>query len=181
MGRPGIAATAISAVDAALWDLKARLLEIPLCTLLGATRDAVPIYGSGGFTSYSPARLEEQLGGWAAAGITRVKMKVGRELVAAFQARADLDRRPHALGREHVPVGVCMPPKFHVLRHHASRRSHWQNRNGVLKTLTERGCGHSWANLRSASSTRRGFGISGALTRPTGYVTFRTRYCGHLD
>ncbi|MEK6252640.1 MAG: enolase C-terminal domain-like protein [Actinomycetota bacterium] len=79
IGRPGIAATAISAIDTALWDLKARLLELPLCTLLGAARDAVPIYGSGGFTSYSIARLEEQLGGWAAEGIPRVKMKVGRE------------------------------------------------------------------------------------------------------
>jgi len=55
---------AISAVDNALWDLKARLLDIPLVTLLGSVREAVPIYGSGGFTSYSQERLEEQLGGW---------------------------------------------------------------------------------------------------------------------
>jgi L-alanine-DL-glutamate epimerase-like enolase superfamily enzyme len=79
IGRSGVAATAISAIDAALWDLKARLLEVPLCTLLGAARDAVAVYGSGGFTSYSPARLEEQLGGWVAEGIARVKMKVGRD------------------------------------------------------------------------------------------------------
>jgi L-alanine-DL-glutamate epimerase-like enolase superfamily enzyme len=39
----------------------------------------VPIYGSGGFCSYSDARLREQLGGWAADGLPRVKMKVGRE------------------------------------------------------------------------------------------------------
>ncbi len=78
-GRPGVAAMAISAVDTALWDLKARLLELPLATLLDASRPAVPIYGSGGFTSYSDARLCDQLGGWAAQGIPRVKMKVGRE------------------------------------------------------------------------------------------------------
>ena len=53
LGRPGIASMAISAVDAALWDLKARLLELPLVTLLGAVREAAPVYGSGGFTSYS--------------------------------------------------------------------------------------------------------------------------------
>ena len=45
------------AVDTALWDLKARLLELPLATLLDAAHEAVPIYGSGGFTSYSDAQL----------------------------------------------------------------------------------------------------------------------------
>ena len=78
-GRPGIASMAISAVDVALWDLKARLLELPLATLLGRYREAVPVYGSGGFTSYSLDRLEEQLSGWVARGIPRVKMKVGRD------------------------------------------------------------------------------------------------------
>jgi L-alanine-DL-glutamate epimerase-like enolase superfamily enzyme len=77
-GRPGVASMAISAVDAALWDCKARLLGLPLAGLLGALRDEVPIYGSGGFTSYSVAELCAQLGGWADAGISRVKMKVGR-------------------------------------------------------------------------------------------------------
>ncbi len=77
LGRPGIAAMAISAVDASLWDLKARLLQLPLVTLLGAVRDSVPVYGSGGFTSYSLAQLQAQLSGWAAQGIGRVKMKIG--------------------------------------------------------------------------------------------------------
>jgi L-alanine-DL-glutamate epimerase-like enolase superfamily enzyme len=78
-GRPGIGFCALSAVDQALWDLKARLLDVPLVELLGAAHDAVPVYGSGGFCSYSLERLREQLGGWAAAGIPRVKMKVGRD------------------------------------------------------------------------------------------------------
>jgi L-alanine-DL-glutamate epimerase-like enolase superfamily enzyme len=78
LGRPGIASMAIAAVDTALWDLKARLLEVPLVTLLGAARSAVPIYGSGGFTSYSVADLQRQLAGWVEAGIGAVKMKVGR-------------------------------------------------------------------------------------------------------
>ena len=77
LGRPGIVSMAISAVDSALWDLKARLLDLPLVTLLGAVREAVPIYGSGGFTSYSLEQLQEQLSGWVNEGITRVKMKVG--------------------------------------------------------------------------------------------------------
>jgi L-alanine-DL-glutamate epimerase-like enolase superfamily enzyme len=86
LGRRGIAAMAISAVDNALWDLKAKLLEVPLMALLGQVRDAAPVYGSGGFTSYSVDELQAQLGGWAAQGIPRVKMKVGRD------ARADRDR-----------------------------------------------------------------------------------------
>jgi L-alanine-DL-glutamate epimerase-like enolase superfamily enzyme len=82
LGRPGIASMAISAVDIALWDLKARLLNVPLLTLLGAVRNSAPIYGSGGFTSYSDKQLRDQLAGWVEQGITRVKMKIGRDATA---------------------------------------------------------------------------------------------------
>jgi L-alanine-DL-glutamate epimerase-like enolase superfamily enzyme len=78
-GRPGIGFCALSAVDQALWDLKARLLGLPLVDLLGRARDEAPVYGSGGFTSYSLERIREQLGGWIEQGIPRVKMKVSRE------------------------------------------------------------------------------------------------------
>jgi L-alanine-DL-glutamate epimerase-like enolase superfamily enzyme len=79
LGETGIAAMAVAAVDVALWDLKAKLLNLPLADLLGRVRDRVPIYGSGGFTSYSDAELREQLAGWVAGGIPRVKMKIGRD------------------------------------------------------------------------------------------------------
>ncbi|MGB0086465.1 MAG: enolase C-terminal domain-like protein [Rhodomicrobiaceae bacterium] len=80
LGWPGIAACAISAVDAALWDLKAKLLNVSLVALLGAERSSVPIYGSGGFTDYDDARLREQLCRWVGPdGCRAVKMKVGRE------------------------------------------------------------------------------------------------------
>jgi L-alanine-DL-glutamate epimerase-like enolase superfamily enzyme len=79
LGRPGICSMAISAVDCALWDLKAKLLELPLVTLLGKVRAGAPIYGSGGFTSYSDQQLALQLGEWVGAGIPRVKMKIGRD------------------------------------------------------------------------------------------------------
>lgn len=69
---------AISAVDNALWDLKAKLLGVPLVRLLGRVRESVPAYGSGGFTSCDAARLRSQLGGWAREGFAMVKMKVGR-------------------------------------------------------------------------------------------------------
>jgi len=79
LGRPGICSMAISAVDCALWDLKARLLEIPLVALLGQVRTGATIYGSGGFTSYSDAQLTKQLSGWAQQGIDAVKIKIGRD------------------------------------------------------------------------------------------------------
>jgi L-alanine-DL-glutamate epimerase-like enolase superfamily enzyme len=78
-GRPGICSMAIAAVDAALWDLKARLLGMPLAKLLGMAREDVPVYGSGGFTSYDDAQLQAQLGDWVREGIGMVKMKIGRE------------------------------------------------------------------------------------------------------
>jgi len=84
LGRPGISSMAIAAVDTALWDLKARLLDVPLVHLLGAARDAIPVYGSGGFTSYTVERLQQQLGGWTQSGIRMVKMKIGREPSADF-------------------------------------------------------------------------------------------------
>lgn len=79
LGRPGVASMAIAAVDVALWDLKARLLELPLITLLGGGRKSAPVYGSGGFTSYSIEQLQRQLAGWIDAGIPRVKMKIGSQ------------------------------------------------------------------------------------------------------
>jgi L-alanine-DL-glutamate epimerase-like enolase superfamily enzyme len=78
-GRPGIGFMALSAVDQALWDLKARLLDVPLVDLLGRARDEAPVYGSGGFTSYTLGRIREQLAGWVEQGIPRVKMKVSRD------------------------------------------------------------------------------------------------------
>ncbi len=77
-GRPGIASCAISALDIALWDLKARLLELPLARLLGSVREQVPVYGSGGFTTYHDTHLAAQLNGWVhGQHIPRVKIKIG--------------------------------------------------------------------------------------------------------
>jgi L-alanine-DL-glutamate epimerase-like enolase superfamily enzyme len=95
LGRPGIASMAISAVDNALWDLHARLLDVPLVRLLGQRRAGAPIYGSGGFTSYSIERLQSQLGNWVSNGIPRVKMKIGRN---ACQDRERVRMARNAIG-----------------------------------------------------------------------------------
>jgi L-alanine-DL-glutamate epimerase-like enolase superfamily enzyme len=86
LGRPGIASMAISAVDNAMWDLKAKLLGLSLLDLLGAARERATIYGSGGFTCYSMAKLQAQLLGWVEEGIKMVKMKIGSD------PDADVDR-----------------------------------------------------------------------------------------
>jgi L-alanine-DL-glutamate epimerase-like enolase superfamily enzyme len=120
LGRPGICSMAVAAVDVALWDLKARLLEQPLGRLLGAVRESVPIYGSGGFTSYSDERLEEQLGGWVQQGIPRVKMKVGaeprRDALRVRRAReaigADAELFVDANGAYSVPQAIALAQDF---------------------------------------------------------------------
>lgn len=90
-GRAGVVGYAISAVDTALWDLKARLLDLPLHRLLGAVRRDVPVYGSGGFTTYDDSRLERQLSGWVEGqGIPRVKIKIGESWGSAVPR--DLER-----------------------------------------------------------------------------------------
>jgi L-alanine-DL-glutamate epimerase-like enolase superfamily enzyme len=97
VGRPGIGAMALSAADIALWDLKARLLGCAVATLLGRAREKVPVYGSGGFTTYDETRTREQLTGWVEKDrIPRVKIKIG-ESWGSNQAR-DLARV--ALARE---------------------------------------------------------------------------------
>lgn len=97
LGRQGVAGDAISAVDVALWDLKARLLDVPLSALFGRCNDAVEIYGSGGFTTYDDdqtrAQLERFVGEW---GARRVKLKVGESWGRCEQRdlhRARLARR----------------------------------------------------------------------------------------
>src|SRR5262249_31003331 len=80
VGPRGVCASAIAALDVALWDLKARLLDNSLVPLLRSMRVAVRIYGSGGFTNYDERRLVEQLGRWAQEdGCRWVKMKIGAQ------------------------------------------------------------------------------------------------------
>lgn len=79
-GRGGISAMAISALDVALWDLKGKLLGAPVCALLGAARSQVPVYGSGGLTSYTLRELAAHMARWVhELGIPRAKMKIGRD------------------------------------------------------------------------------------------------------
>ena len=91
LGRPGVSSEAISAVDIALWDLKAKLLDLSLSDLFGRAVDEVPVYGSGGFTNYSEAVTVRQVEGWVGEqNIPRVKIKIGESWGQEIQR--DLDR-----------------------------------------------------------------------------------------
>jgi L-alanine-DL-glutamate epimerase-like enolase superfamily enzyme len=96
-GRGGASAMAISALDVAAWDLKAKMLGLPLAKLLGTVRSEVPAYGSGGFTSYSEEQLVGQLSRWTDEGFRFVKMKVGRDPARDLQ-RVRAARK--AIGRQ---------------------------------------------------------------------------------
>ncbi|HZF88169.1 enolase C-terminal domain-like protein [Streptomyces sp.] len=123
-GRPGVAGCAISALDVALWDLKARLLELPLARLLGTARERVPVYGSGGFTTYHDKHLAAQLNGWVhGQHIPRVKMKIGedrgravpRDLARVRAAREVVGERAEL----YVDAGGAYTPKQAVRVGHA--------------------------------------------------------------
>lgn len=110
-GRPGVGAMSVSAVDIALWDLKARLLDQPLAAILPMFHDEVPVYGSGGFTNYSAQRLSNQLAGWVGQGISRVKLKTSRE-PAADPERLTVARQAIGEGTElFVDANGALPPK----------------------------------------------------------------------
>lgn len=94
--RAGLVSYAVSAVDIAWWDLKARSLGLPLHRLLGTCTDRVPVYGSGGFTNYTDDQLTGQLTDWGERGIPRVKIKIAEHRGAAPErdlARVRLTRR----------------------------------------------------------------------------------------
>jgi L-alanine-DL-glutamate epimerase-like enolase superfamily enzyme len=84
-GQRGIGACAVSAVDIALWDLRAKLMDVPVSLLFGTARDAIPVYASGGFTSTPHDELADEIERYVAAGYTRIKIKVGQPVHAALE------------------------------------------------------------------------------------------------
>lgn len=78
-GRGGPTVLAISAVDMALWDLKAKRARMPLWVLLGGNDPKVPCYAGGIDLELTPDELLEQTDQNLAKGFRAIKMKVGRK------------------------------------------------------------------------------------------------------
>lgn len=104
LGRPGLVSAAIAAVETALQDLRARLLNTSLAAVLGRVREDIPVYGSGGFTNWDDSMLRQQMTGWLELGIRAVKIKIG--LPGAEGRRRDFERV--ALVREIVGDDVAL-------------------------------------------------------------------------
>lgn len=121
-GRPGLVGMAISAVDVALWDLGARLLDVPLAHWWREEPHPVPVYGSGGFTTYDRDKLLLQLEGWKEAGVGAVKIKIGE----SWGTREDRDLERTALVREVVgpDTGVFVDANGGYDREQAARVGH---------------------------------------------------------
>ena len=77
-GRRGVTMEAVAGVDIAIWDVKSQALGLPVYKALGAVRDSIRGYGSGGWAPGDEA--EQEMGGYAAKGFSAVKMRVvGRD------------------------------------------------------------------------------------------------------
>ena len=90
VGRKGLAFCALSAVDIALWDLKAKHFNVPLYQLLGPYTESVPVYGSGGWTHFDLDELVAEQTRYVERGLKAVKMKVGKDF--GKREREDIER-----------------------------------------------------------------------------------------
>ncbi|TPW27885.1 mandelate racemase/muconate lactonizing enzyme family protein [Martelella alba] len=90
VGRKGLTYCALSAIDIALWDLKGKIVDLPIYRLIGGGRTKVPVYASGGWTSYSDDELLEEVTGMVGRGFRAVKFKVGSD--GGTNPRRDAER-----------------------------------------------------------------------------------------
>ncbi|MFK0181751.1 enolase C-terminal domain-like protein [Streptomyces xanthochromogenes] len=170
-GRPGLVAGAISAVDIALWDLKARLLGIPLTDLLGRARADVPVYGSGGFTTYDDRRQEQQLRHWVEEqGIPRVKIKIGESWGSAEHRDRDRIAKARAAIGDTTELYVDANGGYNVKQ--AVRLAGFLDHHGV--TWFEEPV--SSDNLDGLSRVRAG----GAVDVAAGEYGYTLSYFGHM-
>lgn len=79
IGRRGTSAKTVSAIDMALWDIKAKAAGMPLYRLLGGYRERVPAYVAGGYYAKDKGlkELQEEMLEYKSWGMGAVKMKVG--------------------------------------------------------------------------------------------------------
>jgi L-alanine-DL-glutamate epimerase-like enolase superfamily enzyme len=128
--RAGAAGYAISACDVALWDLKARWLGLPLADLFGSVRRQVPVYGSGGFTTYSDDRTVDQLRHWTEVQhLGRVKIKIGEG--RGERLDRDIERVRLSRGAIRPDVGLMVDANGAYTVKQAVRAAHRMNECNV--------------------------------------------------
>ncbi len=127
-GNVGLNRWAVGAVNIAMWDAWGKTLGQPIWKLLGARRTEVPVYGSGGWLSYSVDELLDEVTGYARRGFRGVKIKVGSP---------DLERDVERLARvreavgPHVKVmmdanqGMTVPSALALARRAGALDIHW--------------------------------------------------------
>jgi L-alanine-DL-glutamate epimerase-like enolase superfamily enzyme len=103
IGRQGLLMRALSLVDIALWDLKAKKVNLPLRKLLGGFRESVPLLMAGGYYAADKAlkELTEEFEGYVQDGYKHLKLMVGGESM-----EDDLLR--YVTLRRNLPDGVTL-------------------------------------------------------------------------
>ena len=86
-GHSGIHRWAQGSINIAMWDAWGKTLEQPVWKLFGAHHQKAPLYGSGGWLSYTPSELIEEVTGYVARGFNAVKIKVG-----SSEIESDIER-----------------------------------------------------------------------------------------
>ena len=76
-GNTGLNNCAIGAVNIAMWDAWAKSCDMPIWKMMGISTKKIPVYGSGGWLSYTEEELLEEVMDYKRRGFTAVKVKVG--------------------------------------------------------------------------------------------------------
>jgi L-alanine-DL-glutamate epimerase-like enolase superfamily enzyme len=91
--KKGIPVYAMSAIDIGLWDILGKAVDRPIWHLFGAHNERVPVYGSGGFLSYSVDEIVAEAEAFRAQGCRHYKFKLGLPKVAENIDRVDANQR----------------------------------------------------------------------------------------
>lgn len=102
-GNNGVHRWALGSINIAMWDAHAKSLDVPIWKMLGAQHTRVPLYGSGGWLSYSIDELLDEVTRYVKRGFRAVKIKVGSP---DFQN--DIERLTHVREAVGADINIMM-------------------------------------------------------------------------